>query len=58
MRKESLQFLSLTISSLVILYLLFINILRNTFVISDWTVVIIDLAVKLIIEIYIIIERK
>lgn len=59
MRKEYLQLLSLIISSLAILYLLFINILRNTFIISDWIVVIIDLAVKLIIEIYIIIiERK
>lgn len=53
MNKNVLQFLSLAISSLILLYLLFINILRDTFVTSDWIVVAVDLMVKLIIEFYI-----
>ncbi len=51
MRKKTLQAISLIISSLALLYLLFINIYRETFISSDWIVVTIDLAVKTIIEI-------
>ncbi len=58
MKKRVLQFLSVVISSLTILYLLFINVLRDTFIIHDWIVVIVDLTAKLVIEIYILIVEK
>ncbi len=51
MRKKILQAVSLLISSLALLYLLFINVYRHTFIISDWIVVAFDLFVKVIIEI-------
>ena len=53
MKKEKpLLFLSLIISSLAILYLLFINLYRGSFILSDWVVVTIDLLAKIIIELY------
>ena len=51
MMKKILQAVSLIISSLALLYLLFINLYRHTFIISDWVVVAFDLFVKVIIEI-------
>ena len=50
MRNETLQFISLAISSLVLLYLLFANLFRGTFISLDWVVVIVDLISKNIIE--------
>ncbi len=51
MRKKNLQAVSLIISSLALLYLLFVNVYRETFIISDWLVVTVDLMVKAVIEI-------
>ena len=58
MNKPALQFLSLVISSLILLYLLFINVFRNTFISSDWVVVSVDLVAKVIIESIIVFQRK
>ncbi|MBS3119175.1 hypothetical protein J4417_05895 [Candidatus Woesearchaeota archaeon] len=57
MKKEALQFLSLIISSILLLYLLFSNIYNETFIFQDWVVVSVDLISKLIIEI-IILSKK
>lgn len=57
MRKKRMQAVSLIISSLALFYLLFINVYRHTFVISDWAVVAFDLAVKVIIEIALLTEK-
>ena len=57
MRKKTLLGLSLIITALTLLYLLFANLFRNTFVISDWVVVSVDLSAKVIIE-SIILMRK
>lgn len=56
MRDKSLVFLSLAISSLALLYLVFANVLRNTFIISDWIVVSVDLFIKIIIELILIVK--
>ena len=53
MNKRTLQFASLSISALALLYLLFVSLWRNSFIFSDWLVVAIDLAVKVIVELYI-----
>lgn len=50
MKNKILQFISLIISSLALLYLLFVNVYRNSFIFSDWVVVSVDLFAKLIIE--------
>ncbi|MBS3120892.1 hypothetical protein J4420_04200 [Candidatus Woesearchaeota archaeon] len=50
MRKKAIQFASLTLSALSLLYLLFVNLWRGDFMFSDWLVVAIDLAVKVIVE--------
>jgi hypothetical protein len=57
-RKKTLQAVSLIISSLALLYLLFINVYRDTFVLHDWTVVTIDVFVKVIIEIALLKEEN
>lgn len=57
MRHKVLQGISLMISALALLYLLFINLYRSTFVASDWLVVAIDLAAKVIVELIIFVER-
>ena len=54
MNKKGLQFLSLTISSLILLYLLWVSLYRGTFVLNDWIVVSFDLISKIIIELIII----
>ncbi|HLD72055.1 MAG TPA: hypothetical protein VJA23_00570 [Candidatus Nanoarchaeia archaeon] len=53
MRKNNLLFLSVIISSLALLYLLFINVYNHTFIIRDWIVVTVDLLAKMIIELII-----
>ena len=53
-----LQRLSLIISALALLYLLFINVYKGSFVSSDWLVVAFDLFAKLIIEIVIILKTR
>jgi len=58
MNQTALQFLSLVISSLTLLYLLFINIFRNTFISTDWVVVFVDLTAKVIIESIILFKSK
>lgn len=57
MRRKTLQFLSLVISSLVLLYLLFVNLYRESFFLSDWLVVAFDIAVKIVIEIALIVKK-
>ncbi|MBU0628380.1 MAG: hypothetical protein KKC75_04265 [Nanoarchaeota archaeon] len=49
--KKALLSISLIISSIVLLYLLFINIYRDTFILTDWVVVTVDLSAKTIIDI-------
>ena len=58
MRKNTLQFASLSISSIALLYLLFASLYRETFMFSDWLVVFVDLFVKILIEIYILVDKK
>jgi len=58
MKKKTLLFISLVISSMTLLYLLIANIFRDSFVLSDWVVVAVDLLAKTIIEIYILFSRK
>ena len=58
MRKRSLQAVSLIISALALLYLLFINVYKDTFVLHDWSVVAVDLSVKTIIEIVLLQDGK
>lgn len=58
MNIKLLQFLSIVVSSLALLYLLFANLYRQTFVKSDWFVVVIDLFVKTFVDIFIVIKTK
>ena len=53
MNTNLLKFISLVVSSLAILYLLFTNLNNNAFIIKDWVVVTFDLVVKTIIDIYV-----
>ena len=53
MKKKIFLFISLVISSITILYLLFVSIFRESFMFSDWIVVAVDLIAKIIIEIYV-----
>ena len=57
MKAKALQYASLTLSALSLLYLLFVNLLRGDFIFSDWLVVAIDLAVKVIVEFYLLVEK-
>ncbi len=57
MKPKVLQFISLIISALALLYLLFINLYRGSFIVSDWLVVAIDLLAKAIIELIILVEK-
>lgn len=56
MRKKAIQFASLTLSALSLLYLLFVNLWRGDFIFSDWLVVAIDLAVKVMVELYLLVD--
>ena len=58
MRHTTLQFISLVISSIALLYLLLANIFRQEFIVNDWFVVVIDLAAKTIIEAYILYDQR
>lgn len=53
MNKKTLLFISLLVSGLTLLYLLAINVFRDTFIYADWIIVVFDLAVKVIIESYV-----
>ena len=53
MKKKILLFLSLVISSITVLYLLFVSLFRSSFILNDWIVVAVDLFAKIIIEIYV-----
>ena len=57
MRRKTLQAVSLTVSSLILLYLLFVNVYRETFLAGDWIVVAVDLSVKIVIEIALLIKE-
>lgn len=56
MKKKAIQFASLTLSALSLLYLLFVNLWRGDFIFSDWLVVAIDLTVKVMVELYLLVE--
>ena len=58
MRKNALQFISLVISSIALLYLLLANLFRGTFIINDWFVVMVDLIAKVIIELIILLKKR
>lgn len=57
MKHKVLQGISLTISALALLYLLFTNLYRGTFLVSDWLVVAIDLMAKVIVELIVLFDR-
>ena len=57
MNRRLLQFFSLIISALALLYLLFANLVRGTFMASDWMVVSVDLGVKVIIEAVLVLNK-
>jgi uncharacterized membrane protein len=57
MKKNILLRVSLIISALTLLYLLFVNLYRDAFVTSDWVVVGVDLSAKIIIESIILIKK-
>ena len=58
MKVNILQSLSLIITALTLLYLLFANLFRGTFILSDWVVVAIDLSAKVVIESIILVQKK
>ena len=58
MNKKALQFASLSLSALSLLYLLFVSLWRGSFLFSDWLVVAIDLTVKVIVESYVFLEEE
>lgn len=51
MNRKSLQFLSLVLSSLILLFLLFSDLYRDIFDAFNWSIIIIDILAKVIIEI-------
>jgi len=57
MKNDGLQFLSIVISSLALLYILFVNVFRESFIVNDWIVVSVDLIAKIIIEM-VLLSRK
>ena len=57
MKAKTLQSLSLSISALALLYLLFVNVNEGTFVIRDWLVVAFNLAVKAVVEIVLLTKK-
>ena len=57
MKRGTLLRISLIISALTLLYLLFANLYRGTFIKSDWIVVGVDLSAKVIIESVILIKK-
>jgi len=58
MKVNILQALSLIITALTLLYLLFANLFRGSFIISDWIVVAVDLSAKIIIESIILVQKR
>ena len=56
MKKKILEFISLAISSMILLYLLASNIFNKTFIFHDWIVISIDLIAQIIIQITIMIS--
>lgn len=58
MNKKTLQFISLVIGSLTLLYLLFANVFRGTFIAGDWVVVAVGLSAKIIIESIILFKKS
>ena len=58
MRKRMLLGISLIITALTLLYLLFVNLYRDTFIANDWIVVAVDLSAKVIIESVILLKEK
>lgn len=58
MRQQTLLFISMIISALALLYLLSANLFRGTFIMQDWFVVTVDLAVKVFIDAYVFFKQK
>ena len=57
MKKNTLLAISLLITALTLLYLLFANLVRGSFILSDWIVVSVDLSAKVIIEFVILFKK-
>jgi hypothetical protein len=58
MKDRTLTFLSLVLSGLILLYLLFANLYRDSLIIADWILVSVDLAAKIIIELVILTKKN
>ena len=58
MRKKILLSISLIITAITLLYLLFANLFRDSFMLSDWIIVTIDLSAKIIIESIILFTKR
>ncbi len=58
MNERTLLFLSLALSSVALLYLLIANLVRGSFMLTDWVIVSMDLAIKVMIELYILIRKS
>jgi len=56
--KQGLLGLSLIITALTLIYLLFVNLFRGTFIISDWYIISVELSAKIIIEIIILKNKE
>lgn len=57
MKKKRLLGLSLIISALTLIYLLFVNLFRGTFIIHDWIIVSVELSAKVVIESIILLRK-
>ena len=55
--KLVLQIFQITLSALLLLYLLFADIYQGTFMVRDWFVVIIDLSVKIVVDIILLVKH-
>lgn len=58
MKRKVLPRFSLIISAIAMLYLLYVNEHRGSFIHSDWIVVIVDLSAKSIIELVMMFSKK
>tara|TARA_Y100000310_G_scaffold341239_1_gene439759 strand:+ start:5 stop:178 length:174 start_codon:yes stop_codon:yes gene_type:complete len=57
MKNGKLLGLSLIISSLALLYLLFANTYRGSFILSDWIVVAVDLSATIVIDLVVLYDK-
>jgi len=52
-----LQIFQITLSALLLLYILFADLYQGTFMVADWLVVVIDLSVKIIVDIILLVKQ-